>query len=306
VLSYIARRGGAAIPTLFVVVTLVFLMLRLLPGDPARVIAGPTASPQDVARLRNVLGLNRPIFVQYGVYVEQLVHGNLGVSALTGSPVAQELGARYPYTLELAFASMLIATCVGIPAGIVAATRRGSWLDLVVSAGSVFGLSMPVYWLGLMLIVAFAINLHWLPAAGATSPTGIVLPALTLAAALIALIARMTRASVLEVLRQDYIVTARAKGASALRVLVVHVMRNSLLAVVTAMGLQFGALLGGTVLTEDVFGWPGLGRLMVTSIFSRDYPVVQGAILLFAVTFIGINLFVDVLYAVLDPRIRYR
>jgi peptide/nickel transport system permease protein len=306
VLSYIARRVGAAIPTLFVVVTLVFLMLRLLPGDPARVIAGPTASPQDVARLRNVLGLNRPIFVQYGVYVEQLVHGNLGVSALTGSPVAQELGARYPYTLELAFASMLIATCVGIPAGIVAATRRGSWLDLVVSAGSVFGLSMPVYWLGLMLIVAFAINLHWLPAAGATSPTGIVLPALTLAAALIALIARMTRASVLEVLRQDYIVTARAKGASALRVLVVHVMRNSLLAVVTAMGLQFGALLGGTVLTEDVFGWPGLGRLMVTSIFSRDYPVVQGAILLFAVTFIGINLFVDVLYAVLDPRIRYR
>lgn len=303
--TYIARRVGAAAPTLFVVITLVFLMLRLLPGDPARVIAGPTASPQDVVRLRNLLGLNRPIFVQYGIYLQHLLHGDLGVSALTGSPVAQELGARYPYTLELAFASMLIATCVGIPAGIVAATRQGSWLDLVVSAGSVFGLSMPVYWLGLMLTVAFAINLHLLPAAGASSPTGIILPAVTLAAALIALIARMTRASVLEVLRQDYIVTARAKGASARRVLVVHVMRNSLLAVVTAIGLQFGALLGGTVLTEDVFGWPGLGRLVVTSIFSRDYPVVQGAVLLFAVTFIVINLLVDVLYAVLDPRIRY-
>lgn len=280
-------------------------MARLLPGDPARVIAGVLASPQDVERIRQQMGLDQPLWVQYVDFMGSLLRGNLGTSAHTNAPVADEIGSRLPYTIELAVVALLIAITLGVLAGIVAAVRRNTTLDLVISALSVFGVSMPVYWLGLMMIIVFAIALHLFPAAGADQPASIVMPALTLALFSVGLIARMTRSSLLEVLGQDYIRTAEAKGASPRRVVFQHALRNAFLPVLTVIGLQFGALLGGAVVTETVFAWPGVGRLLVDSIFFRDYPVVQGLVLMFGTTFVLINLLVDVLYAYVDPRIRY-
>ncbi|HZK67704.1 MAG TPA: nickel ABC transporter permease [Chloroflexota bacterium] len=303
--KYILQRLVLAIPTLFGVAVVVFLMLRMLPGDPARVIAGVMASEADVERIRMQLGLDQPVLTQFVSFMGRLAHLDLGQSARTSQPVLQEILARLPYTVELAVTAIVLATVVGIMAGVMAATHHNTKVDYLVSALSLFGVSMPVYWLGLMLIVVFAINLKVLPAAGADQPASFIMPSFTLALFVVGLITRMTRSSMLEVLRQDYVQTARAKGLAEQRVRYTHALRNALLPVVTVVGLQFGTLLGGAVLTETVFGWPGIGQLLVDSIFSRDYPLVQGIVLTFSTLFIMVNLAVDILYAYIDPRIHY-
>ncbi len=303
--TYVARRILTAFPTLLGVATVIFLLLRLLPGDPARVMAGLLATEEDVSRIRHLFELDSPLPVQYVSFLSRLLHGDLGVSTRTGDPVTADILSRLPHTIELAVISTALATVIGVTLGMLAASRSNSWLDLVISGTAIFGISMPVYWLGLMLIIVFSVGLHLLPAAGASEPLSFLLPSLTLAAFSVALIARMTRSSMLEVLGQDYVRTARAKGLNRGSVLVRHALRNALLPIITAIGLQFGALLGGAVLTETVFSWPGIGRLLVDSIFSRDYPVVQGVVLTFSTLFILVNLAVDLLYAYVDPRIRY-
>ncbi len=302
---YILQRLVIAVITLIGVSLIVFLLLHLLPGDPARVIAGLLASEDQIARIRAQLGLNDPLPLQYWHFLVNLLQGNLGLSARTSQPVLSEILARLPATVELAVVSMALASTVGILAGIIAAVRPNTIWDYVLSALTLFGVSMPVYWLGLMLIIVFAVQLQLLPAAGNDQATSILLPAFTLAAFSVALIARMTRASMLEALGQDYIRTARAKGMRERRVVVRHALKNAFIPILTVIGLQFGTLLGGAVLTESVFGWPGLGLLLLDSIFARDYPVVQGIVLVFATIFIVLNLIVDLLYAYVDPRIHY-
>lgn len=303
--TYLVRRVLLSVPTVFGVATLIFLLVHLLPGDPARVIAGVNATPADVERIRHQLGLDQPGWQQYLSFLGRLAHGDLGTSTHTLNPVTSEIAARALYTAELAALSIVIAIAVGVAAGVVAATRRNTAMDLLISGAAIAGVSIPVYWLGLMLVVLFAIDLRVLPAAGAGGPTSIVLPAITLAFFSVGFIARQTRSAMLEVLGQDFVRTARAKGAGERRVLLRHALRNALLPVVTTIGLQFGTLLGGAVLTETVFAWPGIGRLLVDSIFFRDFPVVQGVVLLIAVAFIVVNLITDLVYAVVDPRIRY-
>ena len=304
-LHYVARRLVAAVPTLLGVSAVVFLMVRLLPGDPARVVAGLLASEADVEQIRHQLGLDQPAPVQYALFLGRLVHFDLGISARTGQPVMSEILARLPGTAELAATSIAAAALVGISAGMLAGLHHNGRLDMLMSALMLFGISVPVYWLGLMLIVVFAIKLQWLPAAGSQDPGAWVLPTLTLAAFSVALIARMTRSAMLDVLRADYVRTARAKGLVEAAVVYGHALRNALLPIVTVIGHQFGTLLGGAVLTETVFGWPGMGQLLVDALFARDYPVVQGIVLTFSALFILVNLAVDVLYGVIDPRIHY-
>ncbi len=304
-LKYIVQRLLAAVPTLFGVAIIVFLMVRLLPGDPARVIAGLLATEEDVERIRQQLGLDQPVSVQFATFLVRLVQLDLGLSARTSQPVLNEVLARLPYTIQLSLVAIALATALGILAGVIAAAHHNSRVDYVVSSISLFGVSMPVYWLGLMLIVVFAINLRLLPAAGAEQPVSVILPAVTLASYAVGLIARMTRSSMLEVLRQDYVQTARAKGLPERVVIYGHALRNALLPVITVVGLQFGTMLGGAVLTETVFGWPGIGQLLVESIFARDYPLVQGIVLTFSTLFIFVNIVVDTLYAFVDPRIHY-
>ena len=302
---YIAQRLLAAVVTLIGVSLIIFLLVRLLPGDPARVIAGLLATEQDVQRIRVQLGLERSLPVQYAMFFSHLMQGDLGTSARTQEPVLREILARLPATMKLAAISMTIAGLFGVLGGVLAAYRRNSKLDFLISVGTLFGVSMPVYWLGLMLIVLFAVRLHWLPAAGSEKPTSYIMPSLTLAAFSVALVARMTRSSMLEVLGEDYVRTARAKGLSERVVVLRHALRNALIPIITVIGLQFGALLGGAVLTETVFGWPGMGQLLVGSIFARDYPMVQGLVLVFSFLFILVNLVVDITYAYIDPRIHY-
>ncbi len=302
---YIAQRLLIAAITLLGVSLIVFLMLHLLPGDPARIIAGLLASEQDVARMRTQLGLDQPLPVQYARFLGNLLSGNLGISARTSEPVLTEVLHRLPATLELALVSTALATVLGILAGAAAATRPNSFLDYFISALTLFGVSMPVYWLGLMLIILFAVQLQLLPAAGNDRPTSIVLPALTLTAFSVALVARMTRASMLEELGQDHVRTGRAKGLPERQLVLHHALKNAFIPILTVVGLQFGTLLGGAVLTESVFGWPGIGLLLLDSIFARDYPMVQGIVLVFATMFILLNLTVDLLYAYFDPRIHY-
>jgi peptide/nickel transport system permease protein len=302
---YFIHRLVATVMTLLGVSFIVFLMVRLLPGDPARVIAGLLASEADVALIRKQLGLDQPFHVQYGLFLARALRGDLGRSARTSEPVLREVMARLPATLELALISTALAACFGVLGGVLAATRPYSGLDYFISFVTLFGVSMPVYWLGLMLIIVFAVHLNWLPAAGADEPGSAILPSLTLASFSMALVARMTRASMLEVLGQDYVRTARAKGVKAWRVVSRHALRNAFIPIITAMGLQFGVLLGGAVLTETVFGWPGMGQLLVDSIFARDYPMVQGLVLVFSALFILTNFLVDLSYVVIDPRIHY-
>lgn len=302
---YVSKR---LLTTLFMpigVALVVFGLMRLLPGDPARIVAGIYATEAEVAHIRSQLGLDQTVPVQLGRFMGRLAHGDLGTSIRTSQPVLQEIGARLPATLELALISTVLAAIVGVVVGVVAARRPNSPLDYLFSFGSLVGVSMPVYWLGLLLIILFAVRLHWLPAAGNDQPGSIVLPAVSAAAFSIALVARMTRASMLEVLRQDYIRTARAKGLSDGTVTYKHALRNAFIPVLTVIGLQFGTFLGGSVLIESVFAWPGIGLLLLDSIFARDYPVVQGIVLIYAVLVILVNLVVDLLYAFLDPRIRY-
>jgi peptide/nickel transport system permease protein/oligopeptide transport system permease protein len=303
--GYLLQRILGVMVTIFFVAIVIFLMVRLLPGDPARLIAGLFASEQDVARIRVELGLDQPLWTQAGIYLKGLVRGDLGISARTLKPVSEEILTRLPATLRLAAAALLLAVGFGIPLGAWAAARAGSAVDLLISTLVLFGISMPVYWLGLMLIIVFSIRLRWLPAAGADGALALILPAVTLAAFSIAFIVRMTRSSMLEVLRQDYVRTARAKGLKEQRVRWHHALRNALAPVITVTGLQFGELLGGAILTETVFGWPGLGRLLVDSIFARDYPMIQGLVIVFALMFALVNLIVDMLYQWIDPRVRY-
>lgn len=304
-LHYVARRLVAAVPTLLGVSIVVFMMVRLLPGDPARVVAGLLASETDVENIRHQLGLDQPAPVQYAEYLVRLLHFDLGTSVRTGQPVLYEILARLPWTIELAATSIAVATALGIAGGLLAALYHNQRLDTIISALMLFGISMPVYWFGLMLIVVFAIKLQWLPAAGSQDPGAWILPTLTLAAFSVALIARMTRSTMLEVMRTDYVRTARAKGQLERAVVYGHALRNAMLPIVTVIGHQFGTLLGGAVLTETVFGWPGMGQLLVDALFARDYPVVQGVVLTFSALFILVNLGVDVLYGILDPRIQY-
>jgi peptide/nickel transport system permease protein/oligopeptide transport system permease protein len=305
VLHYVARRLVAAVPTLLGVSLVVFMMVRLLPGDPARIVAGLLASEADVENLRHQLGLDAPAPVQYVAFLGGLLHFDLGTSVRSGQPVLYEVLARLPWTIELAATSIAVAAALGIGGGLVAAMYHNERLDVVISALMLFGISMPAYWFGLMLIVVFAIKLQWLPAAGSQEPGAWILPTLTLAAFSVALIARMTRSTMLEVLRADYVRTARAKGLIEGAVVYGHALRNAMLPIVTVVGHQFGTLLGGAVLTETVFGWPGMGQLLVDALFARDYPVVQGIVLTFSTLFILVNLAVDLLYGVIDPRIQY-
>ncbi len=302
---YLLRRVALAIPTLLGVTVLIFLLIRMIPGDPARVIAGLTASEEEVQRMRVELGLTRPIHVQYGIFLRQLLHGNLGVSAVTRAPVAEEIRLRMPQTVELAISSIVVATVIGLAAGIISATRQYSTLDFVVMGVALFGVSIPIFWLGLMMMLLFSVYLRWLPAGGFGGPAHFVLPTIALAAFSIAIIARMTRSSLLETFNQDYVRTARAKGVRQPAVILRHALKNALIPILTVIGLQFGALLGGAILTERTFAWPGMGTLLVNAISSRDYPVIQGIVLMFALLFAFVNLVVDVLYAYVDPRIHY-
>ena len=303
--GYVIRRLLLTVPVLVGVSLLVFSMIRLVPGDPAVAIAGVQATPQFIEQVRTQYRLDEPVPVQYVYFVADVLRGDLGRSIFSRRPVSVELSERFPRTIELTVAAMAIATLIGIAAGIVSATRRYSLFDNVSMLVALVGVAAPVFWLALMLQLVFSVNLGWLPSTGRGTLMHLVLPALTLGMASAGLIARITRSSMLEVLRQDYITTARAKGLSEKVVVYKHAFKNALIPVVTVMGLQFGILLGGAVLTETVFAWPGVGRLLVDSILARDYPVVQGTVLVLAFTFVMINLAVDVIYAFLDPRISY-
>lgn len=304
-LRYVIKRLISTLPVLFGISLLLFFMLRMLPGDPAQVLAGQMASPEDIEAIRHQLGLDRPILVQYSLFLSRIVKFDLGRSARTQHPVIKEVWARLPNTILLAVSAITIACLFGIPAGIIAAVRPYTWIDYLFTSMALFGISMPVFWLGLMLVVVFSVILHWLPAGGTGSWKHLILPSLTLASFVVAFITRMTRASMMEALSQDYTTTARSKGLREEVVVIKHALKNAMIPIITVVGLQFGLLLGGAVLTETVFAWPGMGRLIVDSILARDYPVIQGAILIFGLLYILINLGVDLLYAFIDPRIRY-
>lgn len=333
---YIGKRLLNLIPVLLGITLLVFAFLHLIPGDPAVVMAGERATPEQVAALREQLGLNQPLPLQYLVFLGNLLRLNFGTSIISGVPIAEEIRTRWPATFELSVAAMLVATIIGIPAGVLAAVRKNSAVDNLTMSGSLLGVSLPVYWLGLLLVYLFAVNLQWLPPSGRISIdagfnfkpiTGfyvldallqgnfkaikdvlshLILPAVTLGTIPLAILARITRSAMLEVLSQDYIRTARAKGLLERWVIFKHALKNALLPVVTIIGLQFGTLLGGAILTETIFSWPGIGSWIYEGILSRDYPVVQGGVVFVAVAFVIINLLIDLSYAFLDPRIQYQ
>ena len=303
--AYIAKRLILTVPVLLGVSFVVFAIVRVLPGDPAQVLAGEAATKELIEGLRRDLGLDRPLLVQYVDFLGSLLRGDLGRSIRSKIPVTSELAIRVPNTMILALAGITVATLVGVPAGIISAVKPYSLIDTGVMLLALAGLSMPVFWSGLMLILVFAVLLGWLPAVGTGTPAHIVLPAIAVGMTSAAIIARMTRSSMLEVLRSDYIRTARAKGVAERVVINRHALRNALIPVITVIGLQTGTLLSGAVLTESVFAWPGVGRLMVEGILARDYPLVQGAVLVVALSFVLVNLVVDLLYALADPRIRY-
>jgi len=304
-LSYVIKRLLSMIPVLIGISILLFFMLRMLPGDPAQVLAGQMASPEEIATIRTQLGLDRPIYEQYLSYLGRLMRLDLGRSARTQNPVIEEIWARLPNTVLLAVVAISLACLLGIPAGIISAVRPYTWVDYAVTMGALFGISMPVFWLGMMLVVLFSVILRWLPAGGTGGWQHVVLPSVTLASFVVAFIARMTRSTMLETLAQDYTTTARSKGLKENVVVIKHALKNALIPIVTVVGLQFGLLLGGGVLTETVFAWPGIGRLIVDSILARDYPVIQGTILIFGLLYLLVNLAVDLAYAYIDPRIRY-
>jgi len=305
VTRFLVRRLLLTIPVLLGVATLVFSLIHLVPGDPVQAMLGDSASPQDIAELRGRLGLDRPLLVQYGSFLQGAVRGDLGMSLRTNQTVAAAILERMPATFELALAAMAVAALIAIPLGIIAAVRSGTGVDYAATTLALLGISMPNFWLGPLLAIVFSIVLGWLPVAGRGTPAHLVLPAITLGAPLAAVLARMTRASVIEELRELYVLAARARGLSYARAVFRHAFRNSLIPIVTVFGLQFGAVLTGAVITETIFAWPGVGRLLIQSIAFRDYPLVQGCILLIAVTYVAMNLLTDVAYGFLDPRIRY-
>jgi ABC-type dipeptide/oligopeptide/nickel transport system permease component len=302
---FLARRLVLTIPVLLGVATLVFSLIHLIPGDPAQAMLGEAAPQADVEELRHRLGLDRPLFEQYGLFLRGLTKGDLGTSLRTGLPVTDQIVERMPATIELAACAMLVAIAFSMPLGIAAAVRRGTAVDHAAMTVSLVGVSVPNFWLGPLLAIVFAVELGWLPVSGRGTWAHLVLPAVSLGAALAAILARMTRATMLEELREPYVQAARARGVSHSRAVLRHAFRNSLIPIVTLVGLQFGAVLTGAVITETIFAWPGIGRLLIQSIGFRDYPLVQGCILLIALTYVGVNLVTDMLYGVLDPRIRY-
>jgi peptide/nickel transport system permease protein len=302
---FLIRRLLLTIPVLIGVATLVFSLIHLIPGDPVQAMLGDSAAPEDVAAMRDKLGLNRPLLVQYGSFMRGAATGDLGRSLRTNQEVSAAIAERMPATFELALASMLVAVVIAIPLGIVAAVWAGTPVDHAATTMALIGISMPTFWLGPLLAIVFSISLGWLPVSGRGTLAHLVLPAITLGAPLAAVLARITRASVLEELRELYVLAARARGVSRTGAVLKHAFRNSLIPIVTVLGLQFGAVLTGAVITETIFGWPGVGRLLIQSISTRDYPAVQGCILLIAVTYVSMNLLVDVVNGLLDPRIRY-
>ena len=333
---YILKRLLQLVPVLLGISLLVFAFLHLIPGDPALVLLGDRANPDQVAALRERMGLNEPLPLQYLSFLGSLLRFDLGESIFTGIPIWDEIRLRWPATFELSVSAMLIALLLGIPAGVIAAVRKNSLIDNLTMSGSLLGVSMPVYWLGLLLVYLFAVNLQWLPPSGRIGiETGysfepitgffifdalvqgnfaalknilahLLLPAVTLSTIPLAILARITRSAMLEVLSQDYIRTARAKGLLELFVIGKHALKNAMLPVVTIVGLEFGTLLGGAILTETIFSWPGIGKWIYEGILQRDYPVVQGGVVFVALVFVLVNLLVDISYAFLDPRIQYK
>ncbi|WP_299997185.1 glutathione ABC transporter permease GsiC [uncultured Cedecea sp.] len=304
--NYFLKRLLGLIPTLLIVAVIVFLFVHLLPGDPARIIAGPEADASVIELVREELGLNRPLWSQFLHYMGNILHGDFGTSLVSKRPVTEEIASRFMPTLLLTLASMAWATLFGLIIGIVAAVWRNRWPDTLSMVIAVSGISFPAFALGMLLMQIFSVELGWLPTVGADSWQHYILPSLALGAAVAAVMARFTRASFVEVLQEDYIRTARAKGLSETLVITRHGLRNAMIPVLTMMGLQFGFLLGGSIVIEKVFNWPGLGRLLVDSVEMRDYPVIQAEVLLFSLEFIVINLVVDLLYAAINPTIRYQ
>lgn len=311
--AFLLKRTLATIPVMGMVALFVFVLLRVAPGDPAAIIAGDYATAEDIARIRTALGLDQPIHVQLAIWFGRLLRGDLGASIFSGLPVTTLIAQRLEPTASLTVLTMVVSVLIAVPLGILAAWRQGSWLDRGIMVFAVSGFSMPVFWLGFLLVWVFAIQLSWLPVQGFVpmaqgiwaSLRHLVLPAVTLSLVFMALIARMTRASMLGVLDEDYIRTAFAKGLAPRRVLVRHALKNASLPVVTIIGIGFALLIGGAVVTESVFALPGLGRLTVDAIVRRDYPVIQGVILLVSGVYVLLNLVIDLLYVVLDPRIKY-
>lgn len=303
-LRYICKRVVGVIPTLIIVVTFVFFFVRLIPGDPARQVAGPQATKEDVELVREQLGLNKPLPQQYISYVTGLVKGDLGTSLRTKRPVLTEVQGRYMNTVQLTLLSLTWSVIAGVLIGVWSGRNRSKWQDYTGMTVAVSGISMPSFWIGFMLIMVFAVKYRLLPTTGAGSFKNLILPSITLGVSIAAIIARFTRSSVIEVLKEDYVRTARAKGLREKTVIWKHVFRNWMISVVTVVGLQFGFLLGGSVVTETVFAFPGLGSLLIESVNYRDYPAIQSLILIFSLHFVLINLVVDVLYAVLNPEIQ--
>jgi peptide/nickel transport system permease protein len=329
--SFIIRRTLIVIPTLLGVTIIVFLMLRITPGDPAELLLGERATPTALDAMREYLGLKKPLYLQYGMFIKRVVRFDLGETIWSREKVSKEIKDRFPATIELAIMAMSISCILGIILGIISATRQYSWFDYLSMVTSLFGVSMPVFWLGLMLMLVFSLSLGWFPMSGRIGVETelevitnfyvldsiltrnwealkdvllhLALPALALSTIPLAIIARMTRSSMLEVLRQDYIRTAKAKGLSQAKIVLKHALRNGLIPVITVVGLQFGILMGGAILTETVFAWPGIGKWIFEGVVKRDYMVIQGGTLLVATTFVIVNLIVDVLYAVINPRI---
>ncbi|MFC3124564.1 ABC transporter permease [Pseudoroseomonas globiformis] len=311
--AYIIRRVLATIPVMVIVALFVFSLLYLAPGDPAAVIAGDQATPADVERIRASLGLDRPYLVRFGEWAWNIVRGDLGVSIFTNLPVARMIGQRIEPTLSLMVITLILAVIVAVPLGVAAAWKHGSWIDRGVMAFAVLGFSVPVFVVGYVLAYYFALQLDWLPVQGYTPISqgfwpwlsNLILPAVALSSAYIALIARITRATMLEVLQQDYIRTARAKGAGQRTILFLHALKNAAIPIVTVIGIGIALLIGGAVITESVFAIPGLGRLTIDAILRRDYPVIQGVVLLFSFVYVLVNLLIDLSYTLFDPRIRY-
>lgn len=303
-LKYIVKRVIGVIPTLIIVTTFVFFFVRLIPGDPARLVAGPQATLEDVEVVREELGLNKPILTQYADYVTGLFHGDLGMSLRTKRPVATEVSLRYMNTVKLTVFSLVWSVIVGVLIGVWSGKHRSRWQDYTGMTLAISGISMPSFWIGFLLIMVFSVNLKWFPTTGADSWKSFILPAIALGTSIAAIIARFTRSSIIEVMKEDYIRTARAKGLREKSVIWKHAFRNAMISVVTVVGLQFGFLLGGSVVTESVFAFPDLGSLLVESVNYRDYNAIQSLILIFSLHFILINLVVDILYALLNPEIK--
>lgn len=311
---YALRRLVQTLPVLFLSSILVFGLVRFIPGDPAMLIAGPDALPEQIVAARARLGLDKPIYVQYAIWLGQVVRGDLGVSILNGYPVFDLIARKFLATLQLTAGGLLVALCISLPLGILSAVRRGGWFERLTSLVVALGQAIPTFWLGILLVLVFSLQLKWLPPSGQVAFSQkpglalrlMILPSLTLGFYSATVLTRFLKSSMLEVMEMDYVRTARAKGLADTGILTRHVLKNALIPVVTILGLQLGAFLGGAVVTESIFDWPGLGRLMLQAIGTRDYPVLQGTVLFVVVTFVCVTLITDLTYGFLDPRIRYQ